>query len=678
MDVRAAMHLKASSTAKPHMLAKTHHKPYLPLVVCFFLTIGSDFAIECEIQVQNACMALHSDSSHAQSLVFNLIDPRSTFLDTHDSTPQFKMPASILDLPDEVLGPILDAAHIHLSTLFYIALSSKRLFAICLEKCLTKRGLIKPEEKCKISLPTGRNEPWDVVSVLTLSPSFTKTRYLEIRIPWGHKSYEASQIQYRRVTQMISKLSSVEEAVLRFENGAERCSRWEGANTISFCEALGGILNALLAHGCTSLQIWGLDQQDQIFVNKVGSAQRRHSSDRTTEPIEVTSKNVSQNLFPPHSQPTGMNTCHPEPTVLSGPTWLSHSPHWSTEPLIQISPEARADTRLASLTICSGWQGAMLQPPMLQWMYDVLSLPTLTTLVLQDLDGLFPELWTILADILPHAQSTIRHLTIKNMGEMSPRDLFMIVDGFPFLETLSVDGTTLPDDLPHLEGHDKYGTFQYNPSPGSEVDLGFAYPRWTHLRELRILKEWLVDGPQLTRVLSESAMALEQFTVVLVDWEWSMLMGFKRALAWDSVSIVGMKALFTNFAEGDQPLRFQVNVEIRLPRTNTVQWMRPTGVLTGTELSNVQAWSRAITGVVFVARCSFLIPGERIIPPVWTPVGRWFTDILPSLQRVEFKAESAKDQATTVALQKFLRNRVIREALRGIGNVQLNGKEWRW
>ena len=558
-------------------------------------------------------------------------------------------------------------------------------------KCLTRRGVAKLEEKCKITLQEDWNEPWDLLGVLTLARSFTKTRYLEIHIPWGRGSYKESEIQFRRVARMISKLSSVGKAVLYFEklidvvNLKQVVDVWEllekkdyprnRADAMPFCEGLGGIFNALLERGCTSLEVWCFRQDDRIFKETLGSPQRNPTSS-TVKDIKTTPKNLDEKSLPLYSEPEALNTGNPKPTVLSGPTWCYRSPYGPIEPLVHLSPEARANSKLTSLTILSGWHGAMLQPPMLQWTYDVLSLPSLTTLILNGIDVSSPQRWTVLAEILPRARSNVRHLTIDDVKDISPGDLSIIIDGFPSLETLSVDDVTFAHDDSGTGRYDKHGNFLCTRFPGS-AEFTFAYPQWMHLRELRMHTQWIIDPPQLSRVLSESAMALERFTVVIKDKEWKILMGFRPFSTWSSAGIQGLKMIFTHFAEV-QPLRFQVNVEIYLPKNHPVEWMKGVGKITGTQLSNIQTWSRVITGVILVAERRFLVPGDTASSTIWESVGRWFTDILPGLQRVEFKKGNTRDQRTLVSLRAFLCRWAIREVLQGMESVKLNGERWQW
>ena len=109
------------------------------------------------------------------------------------------------------------------------------------------------------------------------------------------------------------------------------------------------------------------------------------------ESIKATAKRLCKKLGPLHARFKALSTSDPEPTILSGPTWSYHSPYSPTEPLVYLSSEARANSRITSLSIRSAELSAMLQPPMLQWTYDVLSLSSLTALILQDLSGFLPQ-----------------------------------------------------------------------------------------------------------------------------------------------------------------------------------------------------------------------------------------------------------------------------------------------
>ncbi|KAJ7333431.1 hypothetical protein DFH08DRAFT_1083823 [Mycena albidolilacea] len=262
-------------------------------------------------------------------------------------------PASIADLPNELLIDILGKPTFSTEALYFLGLLSRRLNFIALPIYFARTGVDLETRSATIALTTSRFDPLSALQVyLFLPPTMEK-----IVCSFPHPSCLTIfpfLAQFERVYRFLARLTAVGAVTLELDNRIEgRCLTVGKDNVLdAWASQYGCLLSCVIDKGCSSLAV----------INGL----------HLTETYEL---HRPQKILP--RQLTRLFT-RPDPG--SGLTF-QRDPEWGVADIVLVLPSfSGSGSQLTSLNIHSA---TLLVPPGLVWTLTVLRKSLIRSLVIR-------------------------------------------------------------------------------------------------------------------------------------------------------------------------------------------------------------------------------------------------------------------------------------------------------
>lgn len=542
---------------------------------------------------------------------------------------------TLLSLPNELLGKILEEYDLSLPALYELAFLCHRLHQISLSVYIKQSGLPKVSERCIVTIPY-RPESHDLVTVLYLSSDVTQTQYFRCNFP-KFATERGMVHHFLRVARFVAKLTVVKEVVLNFNSFEEITYVSTEDEAIAWSYGLGKLMNTIVERGCSSLEVRGLLKTMDVTVNRQVMVM--------PPPLP---RSQPPSLFSRLRKAFKLAESTPTPSVLAGPALKyegnlpANSEGWKINRqhiLMELSPLARSHSSLTHFTIATK---SFLCPPILRWTYSALSVSPITSLTIEDVDFYdHGPLWATLTELFRHAAPALKALKLKSCRRSSNGQVTQFIKGFPKLECLT------------LEDIHSFGQL-YDRDPWARVDHHFLPPEipgLTRLTTLRSEAKWVL--PALRSYAEGSLPALQNLTIALSYWVY---------LGWGSND----QQLLAELAKLGRNPAFSVDVELLTPE-DIVSWMRE---LTerNTSLEESAGWTKCVSGII-------LLVDRRLEwfyqPNVTDVVRRWYHQF-PRLRKLIMNTR-VNDPLAVSSVEQFCRLKVL-GVVKGLEYFEVNGR----
>ena len=558
---------------------------------------------------------------------------------------------TFLDLPYELLEQILSTADVSSRNLFELSQLSPVLQRVCLELYLRLNGGRDLQQRCIARLSSDGPQIDIITALLALDlADITHIDHFECHFQRGETSLADMKREYERVGQFLSRLNSVGKVLLDFDVA----QRWSDKtmpeeDIVEWCTAFGRFLDTVLERGCTALEVNGARQLVPMYESV------------PVNPLNLLNKikrSVSNRGYGQDAKWAGLAPG----SVLLGPTWMfKPKPYTKEIALVVPSLEVETSSKLEHLSIGSEH---MLILPVLQWTYTILRTSPITHFTLHGFK-MWVTAWTTIAQVLPHAVPNLKALSISNISGIGRKCLSLLIGGFSRLEFVQVERVTFAPEViyPGYVLHTRENAIYRAPKD----ELTYGYPRWEHLRELRLSGEWIIPDLLLATVKRLKAL---QRVVIWFHQAWDLYTVLQNRLPVKK-ELQGLAAFLEDAATA---LPDKCDLYIGMDAFSwTCAWgIQVSDLWTGTHFPS---WLPKITGIIFRVTTpdwrNAHLPYARDKP--WMEkmnenVAQWFDIVFARVQRVLVEADG-QGQEVVDDLKALFNSPVMRKALANMDHV---------
>ena len=571
--------------------------------------------------------------------------------------------ANLFDLSDELIERIFESSGVEASILYQLSASCRRLQQVCLAQYLRKTCGERPYESFHAMIPR-KPQLDDPIAALNLCTTITSINRLTCTFPGDGGVGPSTMIaHFKRIQRAIKRLTSVKDVGFTFDHHEALNRQCTIEEIHASAQAFNDLLNACLERGCTSLDLQGLNHLPKIYRGKLVAPEDPNEGGLVSSFKSLFSRNVVNNeVGPEPSTDTTLAT----PNVLLGHTWkYKRTWPWPNrlKPHHVLSTTPIPPSKLSTLAISNTYN--LVAPPFLQWTYLALHTAPITTLALENIK-LHPNEWPVVAAVLSHAAPALKHLKLSRI-RIGRKTLALFIDGFPLLETVSVDQLDFP---PNLIIHGRINGPDHVEYKAPKDEYTFGYPRWTHLTQLRITKEWILPTLFVNTVLR---MPVLQSVTIIISGMWTIGDVSLEQLAQHDAATRTMRIVLPRLdavLSQRQPKPI-VYLEMTIPQRIT-PWM-------SMSMQSLSWIPHSVTGVVLVVGGGdpLLMQYAGSANEEGKVAQRWFSHLFPNLQAVVMKAQELGNQKMEKMVEAFCKVGLVGELFQTLTYVEVNGRQWK-